>query len=136
LRPSPGFHHVYRHQPIPRCSGSRTEVLAVAGELERRVYPGCARKSRAPQRHRPLRAVHCSAGCESPGSISLGHHFLNLAPGVALSDASRAILTMEQKMGMPSTITGMFSGTLQAFQSSLATEPFLIITALMAVYIV
>lgn len=60
----------------------------------------------------------------------------NLAPGVALSDASRAILAMEQKMGMPSTITGMFSGTLQAFQSSLATQPFLIITALMAVYIV
>jgi multidrug efflux pump len=60
----------------------------------------------------------------------------NLAPGVSLSDASRAILTMEQKIGMPSTITGMFSGTLQAFQSSLATEPFLIITALMAVYIV
>jgi len=60
----------------------------------------------------------------------------NLSPGVALSDASRAILTLEQKMGMPSTITGMFSGTLQAFQSSLATEPFLIITALMAVYIV
>jgi multidrug efflux pump len=60
----------------------------------------------------------------------------NLAPGVALSDASRAILAMEQKIGMPSSITGMFSGTLQAFQSSLATEPFLIITALMAVYIV
>jgi multidrug efflux pump len=60
----------------------------------------------------------------------------NLAPGVALSDASRAILDMEQKIGMPSSITGMFSGTLQAFQSSLATEPFLIITALMAVYIV
>ena len=39
-------------------------------------------------------------------------------------------------MGMPATITGMFSGTLQAFQDSLATEPFLIITALMAVYIV
>ena len=60
----------------------------------------------------------------------------NLAPGVSLSDASRAILAMEQKMGMPNTITGMFSGTLQAFQSSLATQPFLIITALMAVYIV
>ena len=60
----------------------------------------------------------------------------NLAPGVALSDASRAILAMEQKIGMPNSITGMFSGTLQAFQSSLATEPFLIITALMAVYIV
>jgi len=59
----------------------------------------------------------------------------NLAPGVALSDASIAILAMEQKIGIPNTIHGMFSGTLQAFQSSLATEPFLIITALMAVYI-
>src|SRR5580658_2760510 len=60
----------------------------------------------------------------------------NLAPGVALSQASVAILGMEQKIGMPNTITGMFSGTLQAFQASLATQPFLIITALMAVYIV
>jgi multidrug efflux pump len=60
----------------------------------------------------------------------------NLAPGVALSQASAAIINMEQTIGMPNTITGMFSGTLQAFQSSLATQPFLIITALMAVYIV
>jgi multidrug efflux pump len=37
---------------------------------------------------------------------------------------------------MPATITGMFSGTLQAFQSSLASQPVLIITALLAVYIV
>jgi len=60
----------------------------------------------------------------------------NLAPGVALSDASRAVTEIEQKIGMPNTIRGMFSGTLQAFQSSLASEPFLIVTALMAVYIV
>ena len=60
----------------------------------------------------------------------------NLAPGVALSDAAQTIAAMELKMGMPATIHGMFSGTLQAFQASLATEPFLIITALMAVYIV
>jgi multidrug efflux pump len=60
----------------------------------------------------------------------------NTAPGVALSDASREILAMEQKIGMPSTITGMFSGTLQAFQASLSGELMLIITALMAVYIV
>jgi multidrug efflux pump len=43
---------------------------------------------------------------------------------------------MEQKVGMPNTIRGMFSGTLQAFQSSLSSEPVLIITALLAVYIV
>jgi multidrug efflux pump len=60
----------------------------------------------------------------------------NLAPGVSLSDASRAVTDVEQKMGMPNTIRGMFSGTLQAFQSSLASEPFLVVTALMAVYIV
>jgi multidrug efflux pump len=60
----------------------------------------------------------------------------NLAPGIALSDAAETINAMELKMGMPSSIHGMFSGTLQAFQSSLATEPFLIVAALMAVYIV
>ncbi len=60
----------------------------------------------------------------------------NLAPGVALSDASEAILQMEQKIGMPESIHGMFSGTLEAFQDSLSTQPMLILTALMSVYIV
>ena len=60
----------------------------------------------------------------------------NLAPGVALSDAVQAINQMEQSIGMPGTIRGNFSGTLQAYQSSLASEPFLIVTALLAVYIV
>jgi multidrug efflux pump len=60
----------------------------------------------------------------------------NLAPGVALSDAAEAIVEMEQKMGMPNTIHGMFAGTLQAFEASKATLPLLIVTALLAVYIV
>jgi multidrug efflux pump len=60
----------------------------------------------------------------------------NLAPGLALSDAARAITAMEQKMGLPPTVQGTFSGTLQAFQASLSTMPLLIITALLAVYIV
>jgi multidrug efflux pump len=60
----------------------------------------------------------------------------NLAPGVALSDATQAINQMEQSAGMPATIHGSFSGTAEAFQSSLASEPLLIITALLAVYIV
>jgi len=60
----------------------------------------------------------------------------NLAPGVALSDAARSIIAMQQRIGMPDTIQGMFSGTLQAFQASLSTQPMLIITALLAVYIV
>jgi multidrug efflux pump len=60
----------------------------------------------------------------------------NLAPGVALSDAVSRIHQMEQSMGMPATIHGSFSGTLQAYQASLASEPLLITAALIAVYIV
>ena len=60
----------------------------------------------------------------------------NLAPGVALSDAANSITAMQQKIGMPATIHGMFSGTLQAFQASFSTTPLLLATALAAVYIV
>jgi multidrug efflux pump len=60
----------------------------------------------------------------------------NLAPGVALSDAVQDISQAEQNIGMPSSIRTAYSGSMQAFQASLATEPFLIITALLAVYIV
>jgi multidrug efflux pump len=60
----------------------------------------------------------------------------NLAPGVALSDAVRVIQEMQQAIGVPATIRGSFSGTLQAFQASLANEPLLIAIALVAVYIV
>ena len=60
----------------------------------------------------------------------------NLAPGVALSDAVQAIGQAEQKIGMPASIRTMFSGSMRAFQDSLSTEPFLIVTALLTVYIV
>ncbi|MEK6336693.1 MAG: multidrug efflux RND transporter permease subunit [Acidobacteriota bacterium] len=60
----------------------------------------------------------------------------NLAPGVALSDAVQGINQMEQSIGMPGSIQGSFSGTLEAFQSSLANQPLLIVTALLAIYIV
>ena len=60
----------------------------------------------------------------------------NLGPGYALSDAVREIDEMEQKLGMPATVHGSFSGTAQAYQESLASEKYLVITALLAVYIV
>ena len=60
----------------------------------------------------------------------------NLAGGMALSEAVTAIQQMQQRIGMPSTVHGTFSGTAQAFQASLASEPFLILAALVAVYIV
>src|SRR5215472_1246491 len=60
----------------------------------------------------------------------------NLAPGVALGDAVTAINRAQQEIGMPSSVQASFQGTAQAFQSSLASEPYLILAALLAVYIV
>ena len=60
----------------------------------------------------------------------------NLAPGVALGDAVKLINAAEKKPGMPSTITGSFSGTAQAFTDSLSSEPLLIAAAIAAVYVV
>jgi len=60
----------------------------------------------------------------------------NLGNGLALSDATREIDQMEANLGLPSTIHGLFSGTMLAYQQSLSTEPILVITALLAVFIV
>lgn len=60
----------------------------------------------------------------------------NLAPGVSLGQASQEIQGIEQKMGVPPSVHGMFAGTLEAFQQSLSTEPYLILTAILAVYVV
>jgi multidrug efflux pump len=60
----------------------------------------------------------------------------NLAANVSLSDATLAITQMQKRLGTPSTLQGFYAGTLQAYQQSLGTEPVLIVTALLAVYIV
>ena len=60
----------------------------------------------------------------------------NLAPDVALGQAVDAINQTSRDIGVPTTINTNFTGTAQAFQSSLANEPLLIATALAAVYIV
>ena len=60
----------------------------------------------------------------------------NLAPGAALGDAVDAINRVSADMRLPATITGTFQGTAQAFQSSLKTQPYLILAALVAVYII
>ena len=60
----------------------------------------------------------------------------NLAPGMSLSDATLEVTRMESQLGMPSTVHGFFAGTAQAYQDSLATEKYLVVTALLAVFIV
>jgi hydrophobic/amphiphilic exporter-1 (mainly G- bacteria), HAE1 family len=60
----------------------------------------------------------------------------NLAPGVALSDATKAVGDAQTRLGAPPTLSGSFQGTAQAFEQSLSDEPVLIAAALIAVYVI
>ncbi|WP_158931617.1 efflux RND transporter permease subunit [Acidisphaera sp. S103] len=60
----------------------------------------------------------------------------NLAPGVALSQATKVVQAARDKLNAPASLTGSFQGTAQAFQQSLASEPLLIAAAMLAVYVI
>lgn len=78
------------------------------------------------------------------GPLSIAHDGMfpaanlsfNLAPGVALGDAVIMLDQAKTDIGMPAAISGNFQGAAQAFQSSLASQPWLILAALVAVYII
>jgi multidrug efflux pump len=79
-----------------------------------------------------------------PTSLSVNHQgqfpsvtiSFNLAPGVALGQAVDAIHRAELEIGLPASVHAAFAGTAQAFRESLSSEPYLILFALVAVYIV
>jgi len=60
----------------------------------------------------------------------------NLAPGVALGQATELIQKASQEMRMPASVQGSFQGTAQVFKDSLVTMPLLFFAALLTVYIV
>jgi multidrug efflux pump len=60
----------------------------------------------------------------------------NLVPGASLSDAVAAVNEAMTRIGVPATIHGNFQGTARAFQQSLDNQPWLILAALVAIYIV
>jgi multidrug efflux pump len=60
----------------------------------------------------------------------------NLPDGVSLSQATRAVDDALVRLGVPNTVHGSFQGTARAYQESLSSQPWLILTALLAVYIV
>jgi multidrug efflux pump len=90
----------------------------------------------------PLSAVASFSQGATP--LSVNHQGLlvantisfNLPPGVSLSDAVATIDTTMNKLGVPATIRGTFQGTAKVFQDSLANQPFLILAALITIYIV
>lgn len=60
----------------------------------------------------------------------------NLKPGVSLSDAAELIQNTMTEIGVPSTVRGSFQGSAKAFQESLKSQPWLILAALVSIYIV
>ena len=60
----------------------------------------------------------------------------NLAPNMSLSDAVREVSEVQQRLNMPQTVRGTFAGTAAAYQTSINSEPVLVLTAIFAVYIV
>ncbi|QBF28465.1 multidrug efflux RND transporter permease subunit [Pseudomonas tructae] len=89
-------------------------------------------------------SVLAKVAAPSTGPLSIAHDGLfpaanlsfNLAPGVALGDAVQILERTQRELGMPDSIIGTFQGAAQAFQSSLASQPWLILAALVAVYII
>jgi multidrug efflux pump len=75
-------------------------------------------------------------GVNHQGQFAASTISFNLPVGVSLSDATRAVQDAMDRLGVPTGVHGSFQGTARAFQSSLATQPLLILTALLAVYIV
>jgi multidrug efflux pump len=90
----------------------------------------------------PLDAVMNYSPSTSPLSVNHTGLFpsvtvnFNLAPNVSLSQATKEITDIQQKLGVPASVHGEYAGTLQAFKQSLGSEPYLVITAILAVYIV
>jgi multidrug efflux pump len=60
----------------------------------------------------------------------------NLPPGVSLSDATAAVGDAMARLGVPTSVHGTFQGSARVFQASLQSQPWLILAALIAVYIV
>ena len=60
----------------------------------------------------------------------------NLAPGVSLGEATKIIDDVRREIGMPISVQAGFQGTAAAFRNSLASEPWLIVAAIVTVYIV
>jgi multidrug efflux pump len=90
----------------------------------------------------PLSAITSAQTSTTPLLINHTSSFpsvtmsFNLAENMSLSDATSAVAQLQKRLNMPTTILGFFAGTAAAYQTSLASEPLLVGTALFAVYIV
>jgi multidrug efflux pump len=90
----------------------------------------------------PLAALASHAPENAPLAVNHQGQFtaatisFNLKPGASLSDATRTIADTLTRLGVPGTVHGSFQGTAKVFQSSLDSQPWLVLAALVTIYIV
>jgi multidrug efflux pump len=90
----------------------------------------------------PISGFTASAPGVTPLAVNHQSQFVattlsfNLAPGKSLSDATAAIAQAARDIGLPVDVSGAFAGTALVYEQSLSNEGFLILTAVLAVYIV
>jgi multidrug efflux pump len=90
----------------------------------------------------PLSAIaryeltNTSLAVNHQGQFAASTISFNLPVGVSLSDAVAVVNSTMAQIGVPGTIYGSFQGTARTFQASLDSQPFLILAALITVYIV
>jgi multidrug efflux pump len=124
------------------ADAARNQALNAIGNTGRGAVSTGAAVSTSQERMVPLSAfTHFGPG-NTPLAVNHDGLFVattvsfNLAPGASLSDAVSAVATAMNRIGVPASIHGSFQGTARAFQQSLANEPYLILAALIAVYVV
>jgi len=83
-----------------------------------------------------LKSSNASLAVNHQGQFPVVTLSFNLAPGSSLGDATKAIQQAETEIQLPPSIHAAFQGTAAAFQNSLASEPYLILAAVITVYIV
>ena len=121
------YHVILETQPDFQCNPSKLDNIYVLSSSGKAV---------------PLAAFTRLEAGSAPLSIDHQGQFpsvtisFNLAPGVALGDATKAIDNEQKALNMPLSVQASFQGTAQAFIASLANEPLLILAAIITVYLI
>ena len=81
-------------------------------------------------------ATNTPLGVQHQSQFAAATISFNLPPGVSLSAATDAVSAAMERIGVPNSVRGSFQGTARAFQASLDSQPWLILAALVAIYLV
>jgi multidrug efflux pump len=123
---------------VPATVTTQTTVPAVTTPVTQQAQP----VSIPPTAQVPLSAIATITRGTAPLVVTHQEQFpsatlsFDVAPGYSLGDAVRAVRHAAQVIGMPDTIIGNYAGDAAEFQRSLAAEPWLIVAAVVVIYIV